>query len=119
MAMWARLIHLCLGVWLMAAPAVLGYAGAARTNDRIAGPIAAALAAVAVSEVTRPLRRANVPVGAWLLIAPWVLHYDGGGSYSSGGAATANSLIVGTLLIALSLVRGTVKGRYGGGWRVV
>jgi hypothetical protein len=110
--MWAQLVNLCLGLWLMAAPAALGYGGRAAANDHVAGPLAAALAAVAVSEVTRPVRRANVVVGLWLLIAPWALAY-------ASGAATFNSLSVGALLIAFALVRGRVVNRFGGGWSVV
>jgi hypothetical protein len=106
--MWAQLINAALGIWLMAAPAVLSYGGAARTNDRIVGPLAAAFAVVAASEVMRPLRRANWVCGFGLLIAPGAMGY--------GGAATINSLIVGVLLLAFASVRGTVAGRYGGGW---
>jgi len=109
--MWAQVFSLCLGVWLMAAPAVVGGAGPVRTSDRIVGPLAAAVAAVALSEVTRPVRRANVVTGAWLLVAPWAL--------GAGWPATANNVAVGVLLIALSFVGGRVRGRYGGGWRAV
>jgi hypothetical protein len=109
--MWAQLLATCLGIWLMAAPAVLGYGGAARANDRIVGPVAATLAAVAVSEVTRPVRWANLPTGAWLFAAPWVL--------GSPWAAAWNSLFVGAALAALSLAGGNVKGSYGGGWSAV
>ena len=106
--MWARIVSILLGLWLMAAPAVLGYGGAAAVNDRIVGPIVAALAVVAVSEITRGLRWASVPAGAWLIIAPWLLGY--------GPTPMVNSLVVGLLLIPLAWVRGRVKARYGGGW---
>jgi hypothetical protein len=106
--MWARLVSAALGIWLMAAPAVLDYAGAARTNDRIVGPIVASLAVIAIWETTRSLRWANLPLGGWLLIAPWVLGYP--------ADATWNSLVVGALLLALGLVRGPVNGHFGGGW---
>jgi hypothetical protein len=109
--MWAQLLGTCLGIWLMAAPAVLGYGGAARANDRVVGPLAATVAAVAISEVTRPVRWANLLTGAWLFAAPWVL--------GSPWAAAWNSLFVGAALAALALAGGTVKGRYGGGWSAV
>jgi hypothetical protein len=35
--MWARLVHIILGVWLMAAPDVLGYHDPARPYDCIVG----------------------------------------------------------------------------------
>jgi hypothetical protein len=50
--MWAQLINALLGMWLMAAPAVLGYIGPARTNDRIIGPLAAGAALIAIWETT-------------------------------------------------------------------
>jgi hypothetical protein len=106
--MWAQLLGALLGVWLMAAPAVLGYGAPAATADRIAGPLAAMFGVVAASEVTRGVRRANLPVGLWLLAAPWVLGYP--------TPAMLNSIGVGLLLAVLSFVRGTVRERFGGGW---
>jgi uncharacterized membrane protein len=46
----------CLGIWLTAAPPVLGLAGPARSLEQVAGPIITTLAVVAVSDVARPLR---------------------------------------------------------------
>ena len=110
--MWARLLNTALGLWLMAAPAVLGYGDPAQINDRIAGPLAVACAVVAIWEATRPLRRGNLAIGFWLLLAPWILGY---------GAAvpTVNSLVVGALLLALALVKGRVENRFGGGGSVL
>lgn len=108
--MWARIINAILGVWLMAAPAVLGYGEPARTSDRIAGPIAAAVAVIAIWEVTRPLRWVNLVIGLWLLAAPWVL------AYYDIFAAALNSSAVGLLLILFATSRGKIKERYGGGW---
>ncbi len=106
--MWARLGSAALGIWLMLAPAVLGYGGDARTHDRIVGPLVTAFAIVAIWEVMRPLRRVNQGLGVWLLAAPWVLGY--------GLVGLLDSMIVGGLLIALAQVEGQVKGRFGGGW---
>lgn len=108
--MWARLANTALGIWLMAAPAVLGYGDPAQTNDQIAGPIAATFAIIAIWETTRALRWCNLLVGLWLLLAPWIL-----GGYP--GEAMMNSLAVGVLMIALALVRGKIEKTYGGGWR--
>jgi hypothetical protein len=92
----------------MAAPAVLGYSGAAATNDRIVGPLVASIAIVTVWEVLRPMRRLNTAFGAWLILAPWLLGFP--------LPATLNSLLAGVSLIALSLIRGKRKQCYGGGW---
>ena len=107
--MWAQVINAALGLWLMAAPAVLGYGGAAETNDRIVGPIIAMFAIIAWWEATRPVARWTVPLGAWLCLAPWVLGY-------AATAPKVQSLVVGLCVIGLALVRGTIKHRYGGGW---
>jgi hypothetical protein len=106
--MWPQIINAAVGIWLMAAPAVLGYGNPAQTNDRIAGPLAAAFAVIAVSEITRPVRWANLPIGLWLLIAPWVLGYP--------LAAAANSIIAGVILIVCARLGGGVTGQFGGGW---
>lgn len=107
--MWPRIISAILGIWLMAAPALLHYSGAASVSDRIVGPLGAATAIIAIWEVTRPLRWVGVPLGLWLLLAPWPLHFP--------SVAILNSALVGTAMITLSLVRAKVVGRYGGGWR--
>lgn len=108
--MWARLANTVLGIWLMAAPAVLGYGDPAQTNDHIAGPLAATFAIIAIWETTRALRWCNLLIGLWQLLAPWVL-----GGYP--GEAMMNSLAAGVLMIAFSLVRGKIENTYGGGWR--
>lgn len=105
--MWARVIEAALGIWLMAAPAILGYGGPAATHDRIVGPVIASIAIIAMAEVTRPLRWCTFAIGAWLLAAPWLLDF--------APAARVN-IIVGVLLLALGLVRGSVDARMGGGW---
>ena len=110
--MWARLVNTAAGLWLMAAPAVLGYAGAAQVNDRIAGPLAVTCAFVAIWEATRPLRRVNTVIGGWLLLAPWVLGYG-------ASAPLVNSLVVGVVLVACSLAKGTVEKGYGSGWSML
>lgn len=106
-----RLLSTALGLWLMAAPAALGYGGAAATSDRIAGPVAAALAFVALWEVLRGLRWGEALVGVWLLAAPWALAFP--------GRAAANSVVVGLALVVLATMGGAVSGRYGGGWRAL
>lgn len=106
--MWAQVVNAGLGLWLMAAPAVLDYGVPAQTNDRIVGPVIATFAIVAWWEATRAVRLWNLPVGVWLVLAPWVLGY--------GTLPTLNSLGVGVLVMGLACVRGTVEGTFGGGW---
>ncbi|HEV2107326.1 MAG TPA: SPW repeat protein [Thermomicrobiales bacterium] len=107
--MWPRIINIVVGIWLMVAPAVLGYGAPAATNDRIIGPLAASFATIAIWETTRQVRRINWALGTWLLIAPWLLGYG-------ELAPVVNSMIAGVLLIAFASLRGPIKQRFGGGW---
>jgi hypothetical protein len=61
---------------------------------------------MALSEVGRPLRFANVLLGGWLLLAPLVLT-----GYPGLGAAAG--ILAGILLIALVLPRAPIKSHYG------
>jgi hypothetical protein len=109
--MWALVLAAAIGVWLMAAPAVLGFGGVAADVHRIVGPIATSLAIVAVAQVTRPVRWCNRVVGAALLgaavvvDAPWIV--------------AANLVVSGGALAALASVRGRIPDRFGGGWTAV
>jgi hypothetical protein len=94
---------------MMAAPAALGYGGPIATSDRIAGPLAASFAIVALWDVVRPLRWVDAPIGLWMILAPLILGY--------GGPAAVNGVVVGVIVATLSLVRGRVKEEFGGGWR--
>jgi SPW repeat len=106
--MWARIASFVLGLWLMAAPAVIGYADPARTNDHIVGPVVAGFAFIAIWQLMRPLRWIGLVVGAWLLAAPWILEY--------GTTPTVNSLVVGLLLAVLTFLGTKTSKRFGGGW---
>jgi hypothetical protein len=106
--MGALITGVVLGVWLMASPAVLGYDGAARVSSIIAGVLAATMSWVALSEVTRPVRRLNVATGAWLVISALVLPQP--------LMAAINAAAVGALLAILGARPSKTEGRYGGGW---
>ena len=105
--MIAPLVNVVLGLWLMAAPAVLDYGGAAAISDRIVGPIIATLATIAVWDATRVVGRANAVLGAWLLVAP-VLGVP--------LEALLNSLAVGIAVIAMALLQRPPGQAIGGGW---
>ena len=106
--MWLRVIAAMAGLWLMAAPWVLGYSGVWRTNDSIAGTLAVSAAIIAMSEVTRAARWINVAIGAWLLLAPLILGF--------GTAPLWHRMLAGLLLLSTALVRGRTHARVGGGW---
>jgi hypothetical protein len=110
--MWPRIPNILVGVWLMAAPALLSYGGAAATNDRVIGPLAITFATIAIWESTRSVRLANVVLGAWQLLAPWILMYG-------STPATVSSTVAGVLLISFGLIEGARKQRFDGGWRAI
>lgn len=104
----AQITLVVVGLWLMFAPSVLGYGGAAATSDRIAGPVIVATAFLAVFAITRGLRWFNLPVGAWLIFAPWILDFE--------VQPTVSSMVCGVAALVLA-PRGAVdQTRYGGGW---
>lgn len=107
--MWATIINAALGIWLMAAPAVLNYGKPAETNDRIIGPLIATFGIIAIWQITRGCRWMNLLLGMWLVIAPFYLGYK-------ETVPTYNDVIVGLTVTLLALVRGKLTLRFGGGW---
>jgi hypothetical protein len=108
---WAQIINALLGVWLMASPGMFDYSGTGRINDLIVGPIVATFAIIAFWEVTRAVGKANVALGAWLVIAPWVLGYE------QNVIAAINEFVVGITIVALAMTRTKTGVKLGGGWR--
>ena len=109
--MLATILNAGIGVWLMIAPSVLGYYGAARTNDHIVGPLVATFAVIAAWEATRGLRFVNFGLALWLLAAPFVLGYP---AHLAG-----HSIVIALVLGGLSLVRGRMQHQFDGGWRML
>jgi uncharacterized membrane protein len=104
---WNLAVSAALGVWLMAAPAVLGSTGSAANNNYLLGALVMSAAVIAIGEVARSVRFVNILFGAWLVAAPWLLH-------GFTPASRWNDMLVGAALIALSIRRGPVHERYGG-----
>ena len=109
--MRAQVVSAGLGLWLMAAPAVLDYGGLAARHGWILGPVIAAVSWIAVSEATRGVRWLNLPCAVYLLIVPF------GPGYPL--AALVNNLVVGLLVSALTFVRVRSNRQLGGGWRAL
>ncbi|GAA4397185.1 hypothetical protein GCM10023187_06240 [Nibrella viscosa] len=108
--MWARFINIGIGLWLMVSPAVLPLSEKAAEHQYLVGPVMVAFAIIAISEATRNVRYVNTLIGVWLLVAPWVL-----GDHST--LETLNVMAAGVLITGLSLVKGKIENRFGGGWR--
>ena len=106
--MWPQLFNTALGIWLMAAPAVLEYGRPASTNDHIIGPLIATFACIAIWESSRSVRWVNLPLGLWLIAAP----LDTGSSTSGSNQqrpvrhSDCDSVLSG----------GAIQQRFAGGW---
>lgn len=103
---WTLLLATAIGVALMFTRLLFGTEGAMADNDHLVGSLVVTVSVMAMAEVGRALRFANVAFGAWLIAAPFVLA-------GANGAATTASIAAGIVLIWLSLPRGPVRNRYG------
>lgn len=110
--MWAQILNTLVGIWLMASPAFLNYSDAGAKSNYIVGPIVATIATVACWEATRGFRTTNIPLGIWLMLAPIILGYE-------NPFPIMNDMACGSIIIVLALVRGEIKGSYGGGWKTL
>ncbi|MBW3622258.1 MAG: SPW repeat protein [Armatimonadetes bacterium] len=104
---WTLLLSAALGVWLMAAPDVLGYRGGAASSDHLIGALIVTVAGIDTAEVARAGHFLNVLLGLWVAAAPFVLS-------GATPAARWNGIVAGVAVILLSLPRGPVRERYGG-----
>ena len=107
--MTAQYFVTAIGIWMMAAPSVLGFAGTAEAIARTVGPILTTLSVIAVSECTRDVRLANIPLGVFLISAPLFI--------GQPLDAAVNGIATGAAVVLLSRVRGQVRSRFAGGWR--
>ena len=94
--MFARISNSVVALWLFAAHWVLGYTDPrAKLNEIIVGFVV--LVTALLSGCVRPFHYLILLAGAWLAFSPLLLGY-------AGAAPTANSVICGLLLVALSLL---------------
>jgi|SRR5687768_4397768 len=110
--MVAKILSVIAGLWLMAAPYVLGIAEIAANNDHIIGPVIASFAIISLSPCTSVVLKFNLPLGVWLLLAPWILGYE-------NNSAIINDMLTGFFVIIFSLIKIKIKKRFGGGWEAI
>ena len=109
--MVARVINICIGLWLMIVPSVLAIPQGAEALFYILGPVIAAVAMISMSESVRNFRLVNVLSGSVLLLSPLFVDLPGG--------ADLNNVATGATAVAAALIRGKVSNRFGGGWRAL
>ena len=104
---WHLAVVALIGLWLMAAPGLLGNTGLSADNDRLLGALIVTFAVIGMAEVSRPVRFLNVLFGAWLAVSAWFL--DGRTVPSAVG-----STVAGLTAIIFSLPKGKIEERHGG-----
>jgi hypothetical protein len=103
---WNLVIITVIGVWVMLAPAVLGYSGKIADSDHLVGALVVMSGIISMSEVLRSVRFINILFGLWLIAATWVLG-------TNNDAAMWNGVISGALLLALSFRKGKIQDKRG------
>lgn len=99
------------GVWLMSTRVVLGSDGSLANADHLLGSLVLLVTISACAEIGRLLRVLNIPLGLAVLLTPFLL----GGSVLQ----IVSGVLAGLLLIALSIPRGPIHGRYGAAQRLI
>ncbi len=108
---WNLGLAAAIGLWLLFTRMTFASSGGMANADHVIGALALTVISLAAAEVARTVRYLLMPLGAALLVTPFI--------YGATMAATANSLICGAGLIALSFRRGPIRERYGGWSRLI
>jgi nucleoside-diphosphate-sugar epimerase/uncharacterized membrane protein len=95
--LWAHLLNVALGGWLVTSPAILAHESTAMAaSDIVAGLALTAFALLSLSVHQRWARWASAAVGVWLLFAPLVF-------WVPTAAAYLNGTLVGMVVIGLAV----------------
>lgn len=104
---WQDSASLILGLWLIASPWMLGFAGMqlAMWNAVLFGALITIMALMALVDFHEWEEWTDLVIGAWLIVSPWILGFAM--IYAADGAegqnaATWNVILVGALTIAMA-----------------
>ncbi len=103
---WNLAVSILIGVWLMLSRATLGSDGRAADADHVIGSLVLTVTVTALAEVARPVRYANILLGAALIALAAV--------FWPNPWAGLSSVACGAALVVLAFRRGPVLARYGG-----
>ena len=97
--LWAHLVVVFLGFWMVSSPFALGYRDEVGMgiSDIASGALVVLFGSLSMSRRHGWAQWANVCVGTWLLFAPLVF-------WTASPAAYANDTLVGTLVISLAIL---------------
>jgi len=103
-----HLVGVAIGLWLMASPAAIGFAGYARADMRITGPIVVVLSVLAIWPATRWFARLNAFAGGWMMIGPILLQAE--------HLLLFSIILLGAVVVSLAVFPGSAERQIGGGW---
>lgn len=103
-----HLIGAAIGLWLMATPAAIGFAGYSRADMRVVGPIIFTLSILAVWPATRWFARLNAFAGFWLMIGSILLE--------APLLLLLPNIVLGAAIVALAVFPGDNARQVGDGW---
>ncbi len=106
--MWAAIFNIIAGIWIMITPALFAFEKAEADYNYIIGPLAITCAIVALWELNRSARFFTLLSGIALIASPL---------FFQSTEAIWNNVVAGVVMVLLSLVKGKIKGHYGGGWK--
>jgi hypothetical protein len=110
-------VNLLLGLWLIASPWIYGVFGGgvpAAWNSIVVGILIALVAAARLGSDRasgEPLSWINVVLGAWMIASPFIY------GYAQAGPFTANSIVVGVIVLFLALIATPAEPAYESRWR--
>jgi short-subunit dehydrogenase len=110
--MWAAVINVLIGLWVMVAPGLFEFGKAPANNHYIVGPLVITMAVASIWEVNRSFRYFNFLAGIWLAVSAGFLAY-------ASSIEIVNSFAPGILLIFFSLSKGETRHQFGGGWKAL
>lgn len=108
---WNLALCIVIGIWLMSTRLTLGAEGTMADWDHLIGALIITISLIAMAESARPVRWLLIPLGSMLLLTPFL--------HGAGVLALLASLACGAAVIALSLRRGPIQGRYGSWDRLI
>lgn len=102
---WQDTIALILGLWLMASPWILGYAGVsiAMWNAVLFGALIVLMAVMAIVNFHEWEEWADIIIGLWLVVSPWALGFAMAYAAGPAGVATWNFVVLGLLTLGMAL----------------
>lgn len=107
--MWAQIINALIGLAIMISPGLFQFTQTEANYNHILGPLVIAFAVISFWECNRNARLFNMITGACLIVAPFIFGFR--------SDALWLDVVGGILLILLSLVKGKITQKFGGGWR--